>query len=310
MTLDLPEGLFKVVDFQHVKPGKGGAFVRTKLKNVRNGAVIDRTYRADEKLEQAIIDKREMQFLYRTATTRLHGQHDLRPAAPVASHVSATPSTTSRSPTTPSSRPTATEVVGVDLPRVGRAARDRVPSPGCRATACRGARKPATLETGLTRAGPAVRQHRRQGQGRHPLRRLHHPRLWSLPGRAAKPGRRALELLYEAETKGATVSEVLGTLAVDPDPFARDVAAGVQEHQLRIDELLTKLATDWPLDRMAVLDRAVLRMAVYELLERPDVPTAVVLDEAVELAKRYSTEESGRFVNGVLAAAAAELRPG
>src|SRR5436305_6661985 len=64
MTLDLPEGLFSVVEFQHVKPGKGGAFVRTKLKNVRTGAVLERTYRADEKLEQAIIDKREMQFLY------------------------------------------------------------------------------------------------------------------------------------------------------------------------------------------------------------------------------------------------------
>ena len=64
MTLNLPEGLFSVVEFQHVKPGKGGSFVRTKLKNMRNGAVIDRTYRADEKLDQAIIDKKEMQFLY------------------------------------------------------------------------------------------------------------------------------------------------------------------------------------------------------------------------------------------------------
>src|ERR1700719_2002329 len=64
MTLDLPEGLFSVVEFQHVKPGKGGAFVRTKLKNVRTGQVIERTYRADEKLEQAVIDKREMQYLY------------------------------------------------------------------------------------------------------------------------------------------------------------------------------------------------------------------------------------------------------
>src|ERR1700740_3613760 len=65
MTLDLPEGLFAVVEFQHVKPGKGGAFVPTKLKNVRTGAVLDRTYRADEKLEQAIVEKREMQYLYR-----------------------------------------------------------------------------------------------------------------------------------------------------------------------------------------------------------------------------------------------------
>jgi elongation factor P len=64
MSLNLSEGLYSVVEFQHVKPGKGGAFVRTKLKNVRTGAVIERTYRADEKLEQALIDKREMQFLY------------------------------------------------------------------------------------------------------------------------------------------------------------------------------------------------------------------------------------------------------
>ncbi len=65
MSLDLPEGLFSVVEFQHVKPGKGGAFVRTKLKNVRTGAVVEKTFRADEKVEQAIIDKREMQYLYR-----------------------------------------------------------------------------------------------------------------------------------------------------------------------------------------------------------------------------------------------------
>src|ERR1700730_9125866 len=67
MTLDLPEGLYSVVEFQHVKPGKGGAFVRTKLRNVRTGAVIERTYRAAETLEQAVIDKRYMSFLYRDA---------------------------------------------------------------------------------------------------------------------------------------------------------------------------------------------------------------------------------------------------
>ena len=65
MTLDLPEGLFQVVEFQHVKPGKGGAFVRTTLKNVRTGAVLDKTFRAAEKVEQAVVEKREMQFLYR-----------------------------------------------------------------------------------------------------------------------------------------------------------------------------------------------------------------------------------------------------
>lgn len=130
------------------------------------------------------------------------------------------------------------------------------------------------------------------------------------PGTRREARERALELLYEAESKDQSMQDLLESLPVAPDVFASDVAAGVFEHQARIDALLTKLAKDWPLDRMAVLDRAVLRMGVYELLERPDVPTAVVLDEAVELAKRYSTEESGRFVNGVLAAAAVELRPG
>src|SRR4029450_2814864 len=65
MTLELEGGLFQVVEFQHVKPGKGGAFVRTTLKNVRSGAVVDRTFRAAEKVEQARLDKREMQYLYK-----------------------------------------------------------------------------------------------------------------------------------------------------------------------------------------------------------------------------------------------------
>ena len=64
MTLDLEGGLFQVVEFQHVKPGKGGAFVRTKLRNVRLGTTVEKTFRADEKVEQAVIDKREMQYLY------------------------------------------------------------------------------------------------------------------------------------------------------------------------------------------------------------------------------------------------------
>ena len=68
MALELGDGLFTVVEFQHVKPGKGHAFVRTTLKNSRTGAVIDRTFRAGEKVERAIIDKRAMQFLYRDGT--------------------------------------------------------------------------------------------------------------------------------------------------------------------------------------------------------------------------------------------------
>src|SRR3546814_5165948 len=65
MSLNLPEGLFQVVDFQHVKPGTGGAFLGTTLRNTRTGGNVDRTFRADEKVEQAMIDKRAMQYLYR-----------------------------------------------------------------------------------------------------------------------------------------------------------------------------------------------------------------------------------------------------
>ena len=68
MTLDLPEGLFQVVDFQHVKPGKGAAFVRTKLRNVRSGNMLDRTFRGGEPLVQAIVEHKDMQFLYRDGT--------------------------------------------------------------------------------------------------------------------------------------------------------------------------------------------------------------------------------------------------
>ncbi|MEY2399293.1 MAG: transcription antitermination protein NusB [Actinomycetota bacterium] len=120
---------------------------------------------------------------------------------------------------------------------------------------------------------------------------------------------RALELLYEADAKATTITEILAALPVTPDHYAIDVVTGVSDHALRIDQLISRLAPDWPLDRMPAVDRAVLRLGVYELAERPDVPTAVILDEAVALAKRYSTDESGRFVNGVLAAAAKELRP-
>ena len=74
---------------------------------------------------------------------------------------------------------------------------------------------------------------------------------------------------------------------------------GVAEHHDRLDELIAARATGWRLDRMPVLDLNVLRLGTFELAERPDVPVAVVIDEAVELAKRFSTDNSGRFVNGV-----------
>lgn len=119
---------------------------------------------------------------------------------------------------------------------------------------------------------------------------------------------RALGLLYEAQAKDLPPAAVLDELPVEPDPFAADLVRGVGEHLDAIDRLVSAHAIDWRLERMPVVDRTLLRLGTYELLHRPDIPVAVVISEAVELAKAYSTDESGRFVNGVLAGVAAEVR--
>jgi transcription antitermination protein NusB len=120
---------------------------------------------------------------------------------------------------------------------------------------------------------------------------------------------RALSLLYEAESKRVDPSAVLAELPVSPDPFVIDLVRGVEARVSEIDHLVAAHAIGWSVDRMPVVDRALLRMATFELLARPDVPTGVVISEAVELATQYSTEESGRFVNGMLATIATIVRP-
>ncbi|HMK64065.1 MAG TPA: elongation factor P [Acidimicrobiales bacterium] len=148
MTLDLPEGLFGVVEFQHVKPGKGGAFVRTKLKNVRTGAVIERTFRADERVEQAIVEKREMQYLYRDGDdyvfmdTTSYDQMQVSPAAlGDAAHYMTEGSNAVL-------QLYGQEIVGVDLPAAVELMVAQT-EPGVQGDRVSGARKPATLETGL-----------------------------------------------------------------------------------------------------------------------------------------------------------------
>ena len=117
---------------------------------------------------------------------------------------------------------------------------------------------------------------------------------------------RALGLLYEAETKGIDGTSVIAAQPVAVEEFATDLVLGVSAHADDLDVLLGRHARGWDVARMPVIDRTLLRMATYELLHRPDVPRNVVINEAVELAKRYSTDDSGRFVNGMLSAIAAE----
>ena len=129
------------------------------------------------------------------------------------------------------------------------------------------------------------------------------------PLEASEARERALTLLYEAESRSLRVDDVVAEQVVAPGAHAVDLALGVEAGQARYDRLIAGKARGWRLDRMPMIDRAILRLGLYELEARPDTPTAVILNEAVELAKRFSTEDSGRFVNGVLAALVAETRP-
>jgi elongation factor P len=148
MTLNLPEGLFNVVEFQHVKPGKGGAFVRTKLKNQRTGAVIERTYRADEKLEQAIIDKREMQFLYRDGGEYVFMDTRSYDQLQVETGLLGDASNYLKEGDDAVLQFFDTEIVGVELPAAVELTIAET-EPGLQGDRVSGARKPATLETGL-----------------------------------------------------------------------------------------------------------------------------------------------------------------
>ena len=122
----------------------------------------------------------------------------------------------------------------------------------------------------------------------------------------SKARKRAVDVLYEADVRGGDPLELLRervALASPPIPdHAVRLVEGVAEHAARVDELIDRHARGWSIDRLPDVDRAILRMAVYELLWVDDVPDAVVIDEAVELAKTLSTDDSPRYVNGVLGA--------
>jgi len=148
MTLEIDRDLWNVVDFQHVKPGKGHAFVRTRLKNARSGAVVERTFRADEKVERAMVDKREMQYLYRDGAdfvfmdNQSYDQIHVSPASlgDAANYVVEGSAAVLLMHDG--------EIVGVDLPAAVELEIAET-EPGIQGDRVSGARKPATLVTGL-----------------------------------------------------------------------------------------------------------------------------------------------------------------
>ena len=148
ITLKIDGGLFTVVEFQHVKPGKGGAFVRTKLRNARTGAVIERTYRSAETLEQAIIDKRDMQYLYRDGDDYVFMDQSTYDQVPVASKGLGDAANFLKETGTAILMLNGDEIIGVELPASVELTIAET-EPGIQGDRVSGARKPATLETGF-----------------------------------------------------------------------------------------------------------------------------------------------------------------
>jgi elongation factor P len=148
MTLNLPEGLFQVVDFQHVKPGKGPAFVRTTLRNVRNGSQQDRTFRAGESVEQAIVEKNEMQFLYRDGDDYVFMDNTSYEQVQVGPTSLGDAANYVVDGATMQLQFYNGEIIGTELPAAVELTVAET-EPGIQGDRVSGARKPATLETGL-----------------------------------------------------------------------------------------------------------------------------------------------------------------
>jgi len=147
MSLNLSEGLYQVVEFQHVKPGKGGAFVRTTLRNVRNGSQLEKTFRAGEKVEQAMIDKREMQYLYHDGTDYVFMDNESYEQLQVPPAALGSAADYLLESATAVLQMYGDEIVGVDLPASVELTVTET-EPGVQGDRVSGARKPATLETG------------------------------------------------------------------------------------------------------------------------------------------------------------------
>jgi N utilization substance protein B len=115
--------------------------------------------------------------------------------------------------------------------------------------------------------------------------------------RRSEQRRAAVIALYQADVTGRPAAELVDSPAT---PFTRELVDGVTEHRPELDELIERHASGWSLDRIAPLERNILRVALHELLHRPDVPYEVAIDEAVEAAKELCSVDAPGFVNGIL----------
>ena len=319
MTLNLDGQLWTVVEFQHVKPGKGGAFVRTKLKNVLSGKVVERTFNAGVKVDVASVDRREMQFLYREGDdfVFMDTQDYEQPRMPASVVGDAADYLLGEQTVTVAFNEGVP--LYVDLP----AAVELTISRPTRASRATGPRRDQAGHARDRRDDPGAAVHLDGGedQGRHQDRPVPRPRLmsaacppcrWHHASTCRKARKRALDILFEAELRRRTRPRPARRARGAGQPTGirvrRDLVRGVAAHAARIDELIAAHAEGWTLDRMPTVDRNVLRIGVYELFWAPDVPDGVAISEAVVLAGDLSTEASPTFVNGLLARLL-ELKP-
>ncbi len=304
MVLNLDGQLWQVIWFQHHKPGKGGAVVRTKLKAVESGKTVDKTFNADVKVEVANVDKRTMQYLYNDGTSYVfmdtvsYDQLEVDPAIVgdaknflLESQEAIVATNDGRvlyieMPASVELKITFTEP-GV----AGDSATGRPSRPPWR-LATRSRCRCSSPRARRSRSTPATRPTSAASRPEVPM------------SARSKARKRALDLLYAAEMRGEGAGDALDRAIADDEGPTNDytvtLVRGVVEHAARIDELLATYSEGWTLDRMPAVDRNVLRLGVYELLYESDVPDGVAVSEAMALVRDLSTDESPPFVNGVL----------
>ena len=302
---------FTILYFQHVKPGKGGAFVRTRLRNIDTGAVVEKTFRAGEKVENVRTESRPMTFLYADGDLYYFMDSETYEQVAIPSEV-LDEAVGYIVPNGEASILFADgEVVSVEPP-VHVDLEVAETDPGLKGDTATGGSKPATLETGLVVQVPLFVN---VGERVRVDTRTKEYLKWVYGTLSSRRTARknAFLALYQSDVIGQPVNEVfkrwreylreLDAHVGELDAYAERLAYRVEGEKEVLDERLGKVSVGWPVYRMSAVDRAILRLALYEMLHVEDVPAEVAVNEAIELATGFSSDEAPQFVGGVLGGA-------
>ncbi len=304
VVLNIDGQLWTIIDFQHVKPGKGGAFVRTKMKNVLTGKVVDRTYNAGTKVDIETVDRADYQYLYADGENYVfmdQGNYD---------QITLTPAQVGDAKNFMLENQDVTialnngEPLYVELP-ASVVLEITYTEPGPAGRSVHRWHEAGDRRDRVRDPGAVVPGDRHQGEGRHARRQLPRPSLTL--GARTKARKRALDLLYGADVRGESIAASIDAEESRADPrragsweYAREIVTGVDEHLGEIDEVIETYSQGWTIPRMPAVDRALLRIGVWELQFNDEIPDGVAIAEAVEAARVLSTEDSAGFINGLL----------